>query len=138
MYEPITRLIADLLEAWNSRDLDRIATFYAPEYQGLDVAQAKSRQGPEEVRQTMSRYLQAFPDLNFTMEDIVIQDNRIALAWIARGRHQGKLMNIPATGREVAVRGMSLFTIEGGKIKQGCHVWDVAGLLRAIGLLPEL
>jgi hypothetical protein len=47
-------------------------------------------------------------------------------------------MNIQATGRSVAMRGMSLLTLEDGKIKCGLYIWDVAGLLRSIGLLPEL
>jgi hypothetical protein len=47
-------------------------------------------------------------------------------------------MNIPATGRPVTVRGVSVCHVEGGRIVRAMHIWDVAGLLRAIGLLPEL
>jgi len=47
-------------------------------------------------------------------------------------------MNIPPTGRAVAVRGTSVLTVEDGKIKRAFRIWDVAGLLRSIGLLPEL
>jgi hypothetical protein len=36
------------------------------------------------------------------------------------------------------VRGVSAFATENGKITRGLHVWDVAGFLRALGLLPEL
>jgi hypothetical protein len=47
-------------------------------------------------------------------------------------------MKIPATGRKVVVQGMSMLTLRDGKITRGLHVWDVAGLLRAMGLLPVL
>jgi hypothetical protein len=47
-------------------------------------------------------------------------------------------MHIPPTGRKIAVRGISVLTIENGKITRGLYVWDAAGLLRTIGLLPEL
>jgi hypothetical protein len=47
-------------------------------------------------------------------------------------------MRIPPTGRSIAVRGTSVLTVESGKIIRGLYVWDVAGLLRSIGLLPEL
>ena len=47
-------------------------------------------------------------------------------------------MHIPPTGRKIAVRGISVLTIENEKITSGLYVWDAAGLLRAIGLLPEL
>ncbi len=138
MSEKITRLVTDLLDTWNAHDIDRLATFYAPEYEGVDVAYATPRRGPEEVCQTMILYLQAFPDLRFTIEELIVQDNRVALAYMVRGTHQGKLMNIPPTGREVVVRGTTFFTVKDSQITHGLHVWDVAGVLRSMGLLPEL
>jgi predicted ester cyclase len=58
--------------------------------------------------------------------------------WNVRGTHQGTLMNIPPTGRQISVRGVSLLTIENAKVRRATYIWDVAGLLRAVGLLPEL
>lgn len=134
----ITRLIHDLLEAWNTRDLERIKSFYAPEYEGVDVGQAEPRRGPHDVAQTVERYLRAFPDLRFVADDVIVQGNRAVLVWTAHGTHGGKLMRIPPTGHTINVRGTSVLTVESGKITHGLHVWDVAGLLRSIGLLPEL
>jgi steroid delta-isomerase-like uncharacterized protein len=62
----------------------------------------------------------------------------MVMAWIARGTQQGTLMNIPPTGRAVEVQGMTLFTVQDGQIARSQSVWDLAGMLRAIGLLPEL
>jgi steroid delta-isomerase-like uncharacterized protein len=136
--EEITRLVHDLLEAWNTRDLERLKTFYAPEYEGVDVGQAEPRRGPRDVAQTVERYLQAFPDLRFVADDVIVQGNRAVLVWTAHGTHGGKLMRIPPTGHTINVRGTSVLTVESGKITHGLHIWDVAGLLRSIGLLPEL
>jgi len=47
-------------------------------------------------------------------------------------------LNIPATGRAVRVRGLSMMTMADGRIKRTCLVWNLAGLLRTLGLLPEL
>jgi predicted ester cyclase len=71
-------------------------------------------------------------------EEMVVQGNRVAVVWKARGTHQGTLMNIPATGRPVAVRGVTLLTVAEGKVSRALYLWDVAGLLRDLGLLPEL
>ncbi len=135
---PVSQLVRDLLEAWNAHDIERIKTFYAPEYEGVDVGQAGPQRGPQGVSRNVERYLQAFPDLRFVEEDIVVQGNRAVLVWTASGTHGGRLMNIPPTGRKIAVHGASLLTIEDGKVSRGLYIWDVAGLLRAIGLLPEL
>lgn len=137
MSKEMKRLMLELLEAWNAHDLERTATFYAPDYEGIDVAQATPQRGPAEVTQSLARYLRAFPDLHFTA-DTIIQGKRVALVWTARGTHRGTLMRIPATGRTIEVRGTSILVVEHGKITRGLYIWDVAGLLRAIGLLPEL
>lgn len=136
--EEMGRLITELLKAWNTHDLERITSFYAPDYEGMDISEARPQQGPAGIRQSIARYLQAFPDLHFTEEWFIAQGDRLALAWMAQGTHQGMLMNIPATGHYIQVRGVSLLTLVDGKIKQGLYIWDVAGLLRNIGLLPEL
>ena len=131
--------IADtLLDAWNRHDIERILSLYAPDHRGEDVSQASPIQGHHGIARAVSTILQAFPDLSFTNEELVIQDDRLAIAWVMRGTHQGVVMNIPPTQRSVHVRGSSFFTINNGKIMRSLHIWDVAGLLRAIRLLPDL
>lgn len=137
MVNDLGPFIAGLLEAWNSHDIERVAPFYAPDYIGEDVGQARPQYGPDERCRVLASYVRAFPDLHFTGESIV-QGNRVALSWTMTGTHQGTLMRIPPTGRRVSVRGVSLLTIEDGKITHGRNIWDTAGLLRALGLLPEL
>jgi steroid delta-isomerase-like uncharacterized protein len=136
--EEVVRLVRDLLETWNAHDIERIDAFYAPGYEGVDVGQAEPQRARQSVSRYAERYLQAFPDLHFVEEDIVVQGNRAVLVWKAHGTHKGKLMNIPPTGRNVAVRGTSVLTVRDGKVARGLYIWDVAGLLRSIGLLPEL
>jgi steroid delta-isomerase-like uncharacterized protein len=132
------QMVKNLVEAWNAHDLERTVEFYASDFEGTDVAQATPQRGPDGIRQTMSRYFQAFPDLYFEVETLIVQAEHAVLAWTAYGTHEGKLMNIPPTGRSVQIKGVSLLIISDGKIRQASYVWDVAGLLRHLGLLPEL
>ena len=133
------RQLADaLLEAWNGHDIDRILSLYALDHHGEDVSQAYPIQGHQGIGRVVSAIFQAFPDLSFTNEELIIQDDRLAIAWVMRGTHQGMVMNIPPTRRPVRVRGSSFFTVNNGKIARSLHIWDVAGLLRAIRLLPDL
>jgi steroid delta-isomerase-like uncharacterized protein len=135
--EPL-RLFRDLLEAWNAHDVERIKAFYAPDYGGVDVGQTKPQSGPQGVARLLKRYLQAFPDLRFVGEDVVVQGNRAVLVWTAYGTHGGELMRISPTGHNHSVRGTSVLTVENGKVTRRLYIWDVAGLLRGIGLLSEL
>ena len=134
----ITQIVTELVEAWNAHNPERVAALYAQTHEGTDVGVANPLRGPEAVRQMVTRYLGAFPDLEFTEQETIVQGQRAALMWQARGTHRGPLMNIPATNRRTEMRGMSLLTVEDGKITRETSIWDVAGFLRSIGLLPEL
>ena len=138
MSDTLTQFASDLVAAWNAHDIERVAVLYAPEYEEVDVGQAAPQHGPESIRRTMTRYLYAFPDLQVTLNEVLVEGDRAALAWTWRGTHRGTLMNIPPTGRTVTVQGMSILTLEAGRIRRGLRIWDLAGLLRALGLLPEL
>ena len=132
------RVAEDLIAAWNAHDVDRVMSHYAPHYEGIDVGQAHPEHGLDGKRNAVLMYLRAFPDLNFSVEQVVIQGSEVAVRWTASGTHHGSFMHIPQTGRSMRTRGVSMLTLDGGKVVKAVYIWDVAGLLREIGLLPEL
>jgi len=131
-------LVADLIAAWNTHDLDQATAFFAADYEGRDVAQVEPQHGRDGIRRALASYFQAIPDVHFALDDLVVAGTRAVVVWTARGTHRGSLLNIPASGRVVTVRGVSTFTLRDGQIARAEYMWDVAGLLREIGLLPEL
>ena len=131
-------ILAELVLAWNSHDAVRVASFYAADYVGVDVSESGQQRGPEGVRHTVRRYLNAFSDLHLTQEETVVNDNHAAIKVTVRGTYQGGLMNIPATGRTTELYGVAFLTFDNGKITRASYLWDVAGFLRNIGLLPDL
>ena len=94
--------------------------------------------GPEGLRRQAASYLAAFPDLHLTFDEVVADGTRVAVRWSSRGTHRGPFLHIPPTGRALVGLGVSLFHVEGGRLRRCERVWDVAGFLRAVGLLPEL
>lgn len=134
---PTTTLMNELIDALNAHDLDRIGACYAVNFAGEDVGRAGPESGREMVRQSYARLLRAFPDAHFDAETLIHGD-RAALIWTMSGTHQGTFLNVPATGRKIAFRGVSVLTIAGGEIISGHRIWDIAGFLRSVRLLPEL
>jgi steroid delta-isomerase-like uncharacterized protein len=132
------RFVEQLVEAWNSHDAHQVAQLYAADYQGYDVAQARPQQGIADLHSTLAVYWQAFPDLHFTADQVVVAGDELALFWRATGTHLGTFLRIPATGLAIEVRGAAHHVLRNGKIVQSSYIWDMAGLLRALKLLPEL
>ncbi|MCU0492817.1 MAG: ester cyclase [Chloroflexaceae bacterium] len=137
MAHDIARIVQQLLDAWNAHDGERAASFYTDDYEGIDVGQATPQRGASERIRILNSYVRAFPDLHFT-GDVLVEGQRAVLVWVMRGTHQGHFMHIPPTGQPVEVKGVSVLTFRGDKIARGLNVWDTAGFLRTVGLLPEL
>jgi steroid delta-isomerase-like uncharacterized protein len=125
-------------EAWNSHDIEKASSFYSVDYVGDDVGQASLLRGRYAMRVMLENYWRAFPDLKFTVMSTLVQDNRVAIIWVGEGTHQGNIMNIPPTGHKVAVRGVSILDVVDGFVVRGQYIWDLAGMLRHMGLLPDL
>lgn len=132
------RIAASLEAAWNARDIDAIVACYAPDYRGTDVGEATARQGVLDLRKTAQRTLRALPDLRITGDETVTQGACVVLIWTLRGTHQGPFLRVPPTGRAVTMHGMSRVIVQDGLITEGLRIWDVAGFLRAVGLLTDL
>jgi steroid delta-isomerase-like uncharacterized protein len=131
-------LVHHYVDAWNSHDPERVQLLYAADYKGSDVGEGLPLSGPEAAAKSMRRYLVGIPDFQIQCEDILTQDDRVSFYWTARGTHRGSLMNIPATGRSVSVRGATFLTVHDGLIVRSETIWDIAGFLRGVGLLPDL
>jgi len=138
MSESTDQFLTEFIQAWNAHDLERVSAFYAEDYEDIDVAQATPQRGRDSMRRKVAYYLRAFPDLCVTLDRYVAQDHQLALFWTWSGTHRGTFMNIPPSGRTVTVRGSSLLEVTDGQVRRGWRVWDLAGLLRDLGLLPEL
>jgi steroid delta-isomerase-like uncharacterized protein len=136
--DPVRRVVAAWYDAWNAHDATAIAALIDPEFTGVDVADPQPQSGMASVAATFARYLTAFPDFSVRPKETVVDGDRAALYWEASGTHRGEFLLIPPTGKFVTVDGSSLLTIRDGRILQARHIWDLAGVLRTLRLLPIL
>lgn len=136
--DKVKTLGQQIIDAWNSRTDEEIISFYSPDYVVEDITAGRIREGWEGLRQWTKSVFTAFPNLKYTLITDVEKDDTLVLHWLAKGNHQGPLMKIPATGKNVFIHGMSVLHLEKGKVVRGQVMWDLAGVLRQIGLLPEI
>lgn len=132
------QLIDQMYSCLNQRKLEQVFAYFSPRYAGYDTALRGNIRGREGARSLIGMYLHAFPDLTWTIPQMISERNQITVHWSARGTHQGKWMNIPATGQSVFFQGITIYRIEDAVIDQGFTIWDLANLLRLLGILPDL
>lgn len=130
-------LTESLFVAWNNHDVEQILAHYADEIVRQDLT-CQNSYTKEQLRQTIIQYLAAFPDISFEVEKLVEEKQQLVICWKAMGHHKGKIHKIPATGKHIYFRGVSVLEIKNGKIAKVWYLWDEAGMLRQMGLLTEL
>jgi len=93
----------------------------------------------EGLKQGLSAYVAAFPDVGMTIEDIFAAGDRVAVRFTARGTHQGEYMGVPPTGKQVTITSILIHRLAGGKMVEDWEWEDQLGVLRQLGLvsLPE-
>jgi steroid delta-isomerase-like uncharacterized protein len=118
-------------------NLDMADEFFAPDYVNHDPAAPEDRHGPEELKQFLGMYHNAFPDMQFTVEDVIAERDEVVVRWTVRGTHQGELLGIPPTNNPVTITGISIERVSGDKIIETWDNYDALGLMQQIGAVPE-
>jgi predicted ester cyclase len=120
--EMIARLFE---EVWSKGNADAADEFYAPgDYL-------------EGLKQVAHALFSAFPDYRVTINDMVVEGDKIAVHWTGRGTHQGDWQGIAPTGRQVSVEGIDIEYLRDGKIVNEEGVIDMMGMMRQLGPQTE-
>jgi steroid delta-isomerase-like uncharacterized protein len=89
--------------------------------------------GIAEGAQRIGGFVTALPDLEWTFDDVIAEDDWVAARWTTRGTHDGDLLGFAPTGKPVEFTGISFFTVRCGKVVEFQTEMDAAGLLEQVG-----
>jgi steroid delta-isomerase-like uncharacterized protein len=90
--------------------------------------------GVENIPQHIASCRSGFPDLRFTIEDMIGERNEVVVHWTARGTHTGPFLGMEPTNRPCEVSGTSIYRIEGGKVVEHWADWNVMTLMEQLGI----
>ena len=102
----------------------------------VDHLPREEERGIEELKQYVSSYRTAFPDIQDSVEDIVAEADKVVVRWRSRGTHQGEFLGVAPTGRHVTFTGMRLFRIAENKIAESWVNIDERGLQEQLSTAP--
>ena len=125
-------------EVWNKRRLEVVDGLISPSHALNDPLASDSQLGPNLYKQRVVELTTSFPDLRFTIEDMIAEKGKVVACWTISGTHKGEFMGIPATGRKVSVEGITIHLITNGKILDSYARWDALGLIRQLGQASPL
>ncbi|MFL5827008.1 MAG: ester cyclase [Thermoleophilaceae bacterium] len=121
--DPKTLARRALEEVCARGDFAKAEQFYSPAFR--DHVNALDFTGLEGVRQSVNLYRSVFPDLEIDVVEQVVDGDRVASRWTARGTNRG---------RRATLDGITISHIQDGKIVEDWTVSDSIGLVRQLGV----
>jgi len=121
-------------EVFNAGKIELIDELFAPNF--VDHDPSNPLPGLDGVRQLVSMYRGAFPDLRLTVEDEITEGDKVVTRFTGRGTHKGPLMGIPPTGKRVTITAIDILRFENGRIVEHWGNQDLLGMMQQLGVIP--
>ncbi|POE17626.1 ester cyclase [Pectobacterium odoriferum] len=98
---------------------------------------AQPLRGPAGYIEIIEMMRGGFPDIQWTLEETVVEGDTIAARYMMRGTHRGPFFGVPPTGKQIAVQALNIYRLSRGKIVSEVGQPDLLGLMQQIGALPN-
>lgn len=124
-------------EVWNKRRAEAIDEMFDCEgvAHGLVDQSGNELCGPEGFKPFFQSFLDAFPDLHVTVEDVISEGDKVAARCTVTGTHVGEGIGVAATGRPVTFSGMCMVRVRDGKIVEAWNNFDFMMMFQQIGVM---
>ena len=124
-------------EVWNQGNLATVDEVRAVDFafHGPGGAEEKGRAG---LKEFVTKFRAAFPDVCATVENIVAEGEYVALRTSTTGTHRGDWMGIPPTGKRVTLTLNVLSRFAGGKEAEAWEELDMLSFMQQLGVIPPM
>jgi steroid delta-isomerase-like uncharacterized protein len=122
-------------EVWSKGDLSAVDELYAADFVGHHPGQPDWI-GPESVKRVVIAIREAFPDFRESVEDVLVEGDKVATRFTSTGTHLGAYREFGPTGRRVALTEMGFFRVSGGRIVEKWGLLDRVGMFQQLGMVP--
>jgi steroid delta-isomerase-like uncharacterized protein len=75
-------------------------------------------------------------DLVMTIDQMIAEDDKVAILYTGRGTNTGPYRGMPPTGKKVVVSGATIYRFSNGKIAEEWTVYNEMEILRQLGYAP--
>jgi len=134
LQEQNKELVKRFYEAANERDSEALKEVLAPEYVWYVPSRNPESISREGAIEHIKMLHNAFPDVNWSIEELIAEGNRVISRFMVRGTHEGEFEGIPATGNKIEISGILITRIENGKIVEDKEEVDLLGLMMQLSM----
>lgn len=85
------------------------------------------------LKGVIERMSAALADAVFTVEDVIAEDDRVAVRVTASARQVGEFMGLPASGATYSIGEIHIFRFRDRQVAEHWHQYDALGMMRQLG-----
>ncbi len=126
-------------EVWNQGKVALIDELFAPNFL-YHAPEDPDVRTLEDYKRYITEHHSTFPDLHFTIEDIIAEGEQVVVRYTVHGTNTGDFvlpeMRIPATGKQGTVMGIYIARMASGKVVEVWEQMDTLGMFQQLGLIP--
>lgn len=126
-------LFRQVFDALNDRDFEAFAATHADDVVLHDHDEAIH--GVDAAVEHEKALYEAFPDMQYVLEDIVAEGDTAAARWTVTGTHEREFEGIPATNATIEVPASGMVRVEDGEISEVWLVYDRLGIMQQLGVV---
>jgi len=127
--ETIRKLFEEII---NNGALDSLDKVFSNDYVGPN-----GEKGPEGFAGVINSLKKGFPDIRYQVEDLIGEDETVAVHWFWTGTHEGVFRGFEPSHKKVRNEGIAFFKFKGDKVMSSAFMTDRLGFHQAIGVLPK-
>ncbi|MEO8181062.1 MAG: ester cyclase [Deltaproteobacteria bacterium] len=125
------------VEFINTANPELAATLIAPTATFHMPGRPEPMSGPDGYLAIIGMMQGGFPDIQWTVEEMVSERDKVAVRFTMRGTHGGTFVGVPPTAKKIAVQSMAFYRLANGQIVEEYGQPDMLGLLQQIGAAPR-
>jgi len=127
-------IVKKIIEGLNQKNADIYKELYAPDYAWYFPSNNPEPLSREEESEFVKLIWDGFPDMKWSIEELIAKEDRVIIRLIARGTHKGEFQGIPATGNKIESSIIFIAHVENGKVIDVREDADLLGMMQQLGM----
>ena len=123
-------------QVWNKGRLDLMEEFFAEDVVEHNIPKAPGLDRRDSLKAVISMARESMPDIQLTLHAVIAEGDKVVTHWSYKATHQGELMGIPATGKQLSTSGAGIYRLANDRIAEIWNFPDNLSLMQQLGAIP--
>ena len=124
----VRRFYKEVYGDWNMTMVDEVVS---PRFTSHDWPEG-SPTGRKGFDLFYSAIRTALPDARYEVDDLIAEGDKVVVRWRLLGTHEGEFRGIAPSGQKIALKGIAIYRVDGGKLVERWVVTDLYGVLEEL------